>query len=225
MSSSMLSILTNFGCHFACPYCVYRDNGISIPKTTKDTFNWEKLEEEVAKRKGETISVSGGGDPLYRYVHPSQGDSWFYDRLFELLDKYGCGLELHTSMLNRWFPYDRCERVVFHFNMPTQIASLYWRDWTIKLPSKVRVVYVIQDHYTKHLIEEIVREVQIHILDINELSFRQRIDKDGKPSHHLHDFLKEGHGKRWYYIEQCDYNEYFVQDHIEREYLNIKGEE
>ena len=34
--------------------------------------------------------------------------------------------------------------------------------------------------------------------------------------------IEKGHGKLWYYIEQNDYNEYFVQDHIETEYLEIK---
>lgn len=48
------------------------------------------------------------------------------------------------------------------------------------------------------------------------------IGNDGEKKYYCHDLLKEGHTKNWYYIEQCDYNEYFVIDHIEREYLNIK---
>ena len=29
-----LSIITNFGCHGKCPYCIVRENGIKVPKTT-----------------------------------------------------------------------------------------------------------------------------------------------------------------------------------------------
>ena len=67
MNRSILSILTNFGCHFGCRYCVYKNNKINIPKTNIDTFGWSELESELKDRQGETISISGGGDPLYKY--------------------------------------------------------------------------------------------------------------------------------------------------------------
>ena len=82
----MLSILTNFGCHFACSYCVYRDNKINIPFTNIDTFGWIQLEEELKKHKGEEVSISGGGDPLYNY--DESNNRAFYDKLFALLKKY-----------------------------------------------------------------------------------------------------------------------------------------
>lgn len=221
MDKSILSILTNFGCHFGCSYCVYRDNGTNIPHTDIDTFGWDELEEELKKRQGELVSISGGGDPLYRY---NEGTSKvkFYNKLFILLEKYDCRLELHTSIVDRWFPYDSCERVVFHFTMPNQINNLFHRTKGISLPPNVRVVYVVQEHYSKHLIQEIVKEVCNSRSEITELSFRQMIDKNGNVTYYLHDYLKDGHKKDWYYIEQGDYNEYFVNDHIECEYLKIK---
>ena len=215
----MLSILTNFGCHFACSYCVYRDNKINIPFTNIDTFGWIQLEEELKKHKGEEVSISGGGDPLYNY--DESNNRAFYDKLFALLKKYDCKLELHTSIFDPRFPYNNCERVVFHFTVPNQIKMLYYTDRLVCLPSKVRVVYVVQEHYTRHLINEIVKEV-LACEEITELSFRQMIKADGTTDYTLYDYLKEGHMKDWYYIEQQDYNEYFVQDHLEREYLAIK---
>lgn len=216
----MLSILTNFGCHFSCSYCVYKNNQINIPFTTHDTFGWNQLEEELKKHQGEEVSISGGGDPLYNYDE-KQENKWFYDKLFELLDKYDCTLEMHTSILSSSFPYTKCKRVVFHFSMPTQINMLYWRHSLIKLPDNVRVVYVVQPHYTKYIINQIVQQVKSNE-EINELSFRQMINADGTVDNTLYDYLKAGHMNDWYYIEQCDYNEYFVQDHMEREYLSIK---
>lgn len=216
----MLSILTNFGCHFSCSYCVYKNNQINIPFTAHNTFGWDQLEEELKKHQGEEVSISGGGDPLYNYDE-KQENKLFYHKLFELLDKYDCTLEMHTSILSSSFPYNKCKRVVFHFSMPTQINMLYWRHSLIKLPDNVRVVYVVQPHYTKYIINQIVQQVKSNE-EINELSFRQMINANGTADNTLYDYLKAGHMKDWYYIEQCDYNEYFVQDHIEREYLSIK---
>ena len=221
MSKSMLSIMTNFGCHFGCSYCVYRENGINIPKTHVDTFGWTELEEQLELHRGELVSVSGGGDPLYNYDTNIENER-FYNKLFILLEKYNCRLELHTSLISRWFPYGQCERVVFHFTMPNQIGILRWLDSEIDLRTPtIRIVYVVQEHYTKHLINEVVKEVGFN-RDVEELSFRQMINKEGQTEYYCHNYLKEGHGKSWYYIEQSDYNEYFVQDHIEKEYLKIK---
>lgn len=221
MNKSMLSILTNFGCHFGCSYCVYRENGINIPYTNVKTFSWNKLEKELEKHKGELVSVSGGGDPLYKY----QDNIEFYNRLLVLLEKYDCKLELHTSIVDVNFDYSNCERVVFHFTMPNQITLLESlansKRSKLYLPENIRVVYVVQEHYSKHLINEIVKEVN-NSSWINELSFRQMIDKEGNTTYYLHDYLKEWHKKDWYYIEQNDYNEYFVDNHIECEYLKIK---
>lgn len=218
MNKRILSILTNFGCHFACSYCVYRENGINIPSTNVDTFGWDELEEELKSRKGELVSISGGGDPLYNF----ENNVAFYKKLFDLLNKYDCKLELHTSIINQWFPYDWCERIVFHFTMPNQITTLKYLSNKIKMPFNVRVVYVVQEHYSKHLINEIVREVKRCSDVVTELSFRQMIDKNGETTYTLHDYLKGGHKKDWYYIEQSDYNDYFVQKNIKKEYLKIK---
>lgn len=29
-----MSIITNFGCHYKCPYCIVKENNLHIPKTT-----------------------------------------------------------------------------------------------------------------------------------------------------------------------------------------------
>ena len=215
----MLSILTNFGCHWGCRYCVYRENGIHIKTTDYKTFGWREIEEELEKHRGEIVSISGGGDPLYDYIKDIHESKLFYDKLFSLLEKYNCTLELHTSMLLEEFPYDKCERVVFHLTMPTQIGLINNR--LFKLPKFVRVVYVVQDYYTAGLINQIVNYTNDIKNAVNELSFRQMIGSNGETKYYCHSFLKLGHMKDWYYIEQNDYNEYFVTDHIEKEYLNI----
>lgn len=39
----------------------------------------------------------------------------------------------------------------------------------------------------------------------------------------IHDYLKAGHKKLWWYIEQNDYNLYYCQNHVYTEYKNIGG--
>jgi uncharacterized protein YegL len=29
-----LSVITNFGCHYTCPYCIVKNNNLNIPITT-----------------------------------------------------------------------------------------------------------------------------------------------------------------------------------------------
>ena len=214
--ASFLSVLTNFGCHFSCPYCVYKNNNINIPKTSSDTFGWEELENELKKYKGNLISISGGGDPLYNYASNRK----FYYKLFDLLNKYNIKLELHTSIIDPSFPYNKCERVVFHCISPTQIPSVALLRDTSELRNIIRVVFVVQEHFNKYIIDEIVKLTKLH--NIDELSFRQMINTDGKATNTMYDYLKAGHQGDWYYIEQCDYNRYFVDNHIEEEYLKIK---
>lgn len=213
---SILSILTNFGCHFSCPYCVYKNNNINIPKTKVDSFGWEELENELKNYKENLISISGGGDPLYNYENNKE----FYDKLFDLLDKYNIGLELHTSIIDYTFPYKKCKRVVFHCITPTQIEGIVYLRYLLGLENIIRVVFVVQEHFNEYIVKEIVRLIKKY--HINELSFRQMIGADGKPTYTLYDYLKNGHKDDWYYIEQCDYNRYFVHNHIEEEYLKIK---
>lgn len=40
-----LSVITNFGCHGRCPYCIVRENGIKVPKSTVDCL--DKLEDAI----------------------------------------------------------------------------------------------------------------------------------------------------------------------------------
>lgn len=217
----MLSILTNFGCHWSCPYCVYRENGIKIPRTKKSTFDFNKLEEEIIKMEGDEISISGGGDPLYQI----EKNEWFYTELFKLAKKHNKKLELHTTYIIPEFYYSRFHRVVFHLHSPVQLRLLNRFDTIISkklsLPENVRVVFVMQEHYNRSLIRHICEEA--NKTSVNELvSFRQLISSAGKAVNIQHNFLKQGHLKDWFYIEQYDYNDYYVNDHIEKAYLEIK---
>lgn len=67
-----LSIITNFGCHYTCPYCIVRENNLQIPHTTIDGLN--KLKEEIETNACNWVSISGGGDPLHNW---KKNENWY----------------------------------------------------------------------------------------------------------------------------------------------------
>ena len=213
MADKYLSIITNFGCHFQCPYCIVKKNGINIPRTTIESL--DHLEEAVKAEGANIISVSGGGDPLYRYfLHRD-----YYEKLFELCRKMNIPFEMHTSYKTESiFPYSWCYRVVYHcFNVAgLDLIRRHGRE-------KVRAVFIVTKDFTPEKIN-IIEDYVKHSNNIDELSFRQMIDEDYKIRRYCHEYLKSGHKKRWWYIEQNDYNTYFVEGKIYREFSKIGKE-
>ena len=209
-----LSIVTNFGCHFTCPYCIVRNNHIDVPETTIESL--ELLKDAVKAEGANIISVSGGGDPLHDYC--SHID--YYNRLFELCSEMNVPLEIHTSYSGHFaFPYQKCYRVVYHCRDLKQLETIERYSNEI-----VRVVFVVTEEFTHDLIDQIESFVRYSDV-IDELSFRQMVDKEYRVTDYCSDYLRWGHKRYWCYIEQGDYNTYFVNGKIYYKFSDIsKGE-
>ena len=109
-----LSIITNFGCHYTCPYCIVKENNLRVPKTTIEGLdNVGRLAKE---NNCNWISISGGGDPLHNY---NQNKDWYEQLFFLNQGKYK--LELHTSYLFHSRIYGNFNRVVYHLIEPFDI--------------------------------------------------------------------------------------------------------
>lgn len=210
------SILTNFGCHWLCPYCIVRNNDIGIAET-----NVEKTDATVNRllKDGSLgfLSLSGGGDPMF---HADADRMDWYESLSARVHDAGARFELHTSykksILNRRpVPFDV---ISYHCQKREQLKTI-----GRVLDEKVRAVFVVQDFMDEDYICSIVDEVRESDV-IDQLSFRQRVDSDYRLSYHLHDFLTDGHGKDWYYIRQGDYNHYIVNDRISDRYEDFAEE-
>lgn len=210
--NNYLSILTNFGCHFQCPYCVTKKHGIQIPATTVHSL--DGLDDAVKSIGANIISVSGGGDPLHNYYEHTD----FYRRLFAYCKENSIPLEMHTSYIHSLFPYGQCYRVVYHLRHPADIF-LVWRYGR----EKVRVVLVVDQPFSNTMIDQLATYVK-NSPHIDELSFRQMIDENYQPAYYSHEYLKAGHGKDWYYIEQGDYNTYYVDGKLSNQFKSFKGE-
>ena len=97
-----LSVITNFGCHGRCPYCIVRENGIKVPKSTVDGL--DKLEDAITLTGANIVSISGGGDPLYRYSD-NPLVPMYLGMVMGICIKAGIPMEMHTSYTESEFPY------------------------------------------------------------------------------------------------------------------------
>lgn len=203
-----LSVITNFGCHFSCPYCIVKNNNLDIPKTTLKGL--DKLHEKILNNKCNWVSLSGGGDPLHNYVY---NQDW-YQRFFEIVPQ-NIKLELHTSYIGVDAPYHRFDRVVYHVHSFEQLKTIKRNKNEI-----IRVVFVVTENFTEDLINRIA--VYCHNSEIiDELSFRQMVDDHYKETDYCKEYLKSGHQKLWWYVEQCDYNIYYCENKTYTEYRKI----
>lgn len=210
MNEKYLSIITNFGCHYKCPYCIVKNNNINIPPTTIKGL--DTLKEAVEFEKATIVSVSGGGDPLYRY-----GDhKAYWAKLFRMCKRMNIPLELHTSYIdNTRFPYEKCYRVVYHCRSFENLLTIRRHGNEI-----VRAVFVVTEDFDEKKIKEIAEFVK-NSEHIDELSFRQMVDSGYRPTNYCADILKAGHKKDWWYIEQNDYNPYYVNGDIYYKFSEI----
>ena len=206
--SKYLSIITNFGCHYSCPYCIVKNNNLNIPKTTLKGL--DRLQEEIRSNECNWVSLSGGGDPLHNYIY---NQDW-YETFFSLIP-LGVKLELHTSYIGIEAPYHCFDRVVYNVHSFEQLKRI--RRYKNEI---IRVVFVVTEDFTEDLINRIA--VYCHNSEIiDELSFRQMVDDNYKETDYCKEYLKNWHKKLWWYIEQCDYNIYYCENKIYTEYRKI----
>ena len=91
--SKYISVITNFGCHYSCPYCIVKNNNLQIPRSTIEGLNF--LKEETERNQCNWVSLSGGGDPLWNF----EGNAEWYKKFFDITSGK-VKIELHTSMPN-----------------------------------------------------------------------------------------------------------------------------
>lgn len=89
-----LSVITNFGCHYACPYCIVKNNNLQIPKSTLEGIN--SLADEIKRNNCNWVSLSGGGDPIWDYDNHKD----WYNKFFDIVNALRVKIELHTSIPN-----------------------------------------------------------------------------------------------------------------------------
>ena len=205
-----LSVITNFGCHYTCPYCIVKNNNLQIPESTLEGI--DSLADEIKRNNCNWVSLSGGGDPIFDYENHKD----WYNKFFDIVNALRVKIELHTSIPNLSnVSYNRFNRVVYHLHSLKQLRSIKRIGNEI-----IRVVFVVTKDFTEDLINKIA--VYCYNSDnIDELSFRQMVDDHYQATDYCRDYLRSGHQKLWWYIEQNDYNLYYCENKVYTEYRKI----
>ena len=216
MQEKCLSIITNFGCHYTCPYCIVRENGLSIPKTT--LAGLDILKNTYLSGGYNIISISGGGDPMF---HFNEHIDW-YNKLFEIANELHAPLELHTSYIDLPAELDvsKFYRIVYHSH-----EHKYYKNDLNRIKKFgneiVRAVFVVEKDFTEDDINYIA-DFCSKSTAIDELSFRQMVDSNYQNTYYNYDYLTAGHKKRWFYITQYDYNTYYTEGNTNNKFANFK---
>lgn len=216
MQDKYLSVITNFGCHYSCPYCIVKNNNLNIPKTTVKGLG--RLHNEILNNHVNWVSISGGGDPLWEYESHKPWWKGFFRQV-----PLSIHLELHTSILNiEQDLKEQFDRIVYHLHTFEQLKYVKRSEDEV-FKEIVRVVFVVTENFTEDLIDKIAEYCK-ESPEIDELSFHQMVDDHYKSTNYCAEYLRAGHKDRWWYIEQCDYNLYYCENKIYTEYHKI-GEE
>lgn len=225
------SVITNFGCHWTCPYCIVRKTGLNVPVTDMQA-TLRTISRESEHHPMRFLSFSGGGDPLFPMREPEASKRVaFYREAIHRAGDWLTETEIHTSYFQcrrnvaQVMQQIRFSRVVYHMR-PTSLSD----DVALALPrkwfdsQKVRVVYVVTPDFTPERIDRIADLVAGNNV-VNELSFRQKVNPDNTIDHTCEKYLKAGHQKRWWYIQQDDYNMYVVNDRLYTRFSDIGKED
>lgn len=218
-----MSVITNFGCHYKCPYCIVKENNLHIPRTTLSGL--DNLEEALKENNCDIVSISGGGDPLHEY---EKHIDW-YRKFFGIAHKRNVffngsmrpiPVEMHTSYMTdeTAFPFYDCYRVVYHANSIDQLSHIRRTGNEI-----VRAVFVVTADYTKI----VLKVVLFGVLIINQLPEAQLVNLCAvfHEQGNVHDVSDGvGHKKLWWYIEQNDYNLYYAENEVSGRYRDFEKE-
>lgn len=197
-----ISIITNFGCRANCWYCIWKTHPLRDVQLETD---WEKLRSFLVEYQDRgKVSVSGGGDCLYRY---DQYVGW-WKRLFEETSDLRMLVDVHTreKFTHQGF-WRRINRCVFSSDNLSDDEE--YLEYLARL-TKLRITHVVTKNTTDKMIEEYL-EFQKRTgcqFTIKELV---GYDDGGR--------YKEIRKKypEIFYLDEGDYNIYYMPDNTIRE--------
>lgn len=211
------SIITNFGCHHECPYCI--SNAIQVPPT--DMAMTAKTAHDMFKFKGlDKLDFSGGGDPLWNL--DGERLEWFKSINNDARYYHCRQRSVHTSL------YEEATNlsdsgftlVALHLKEPWEIDTID-RIEGIKI---IRAVFVVTPDYTEDRLKDILARFRAN-KGVNQLTFRQMVRPDGTVDNTLReDLTYGGHGYAnfWHYTVQDDYSSgYIVNGRVYSKFADI----
>lgn len=147
--SPNISVITNFGCRSKCWYCIWKGHEL---ENVNPPTNWHKLKQFLIDNKDKgKVSVSGGGDSLYKYN--SHADWW--NIFFHLAKSIGLLVDVHTreKFKNKvfWTKINRCVFSSDNLNYDRKYLE-YLSNLT-----KVRITHLVTANTTFKMIEDYLK--------------------------------------------------------------------
>ena len=201
-----ISIITNFGCRAKCWYCIWKGHELQHVNAPTD---WNKLEQFLVDNqpKGK-VSISGGGDPLYKY---KENEDW-WNKLFDITNRLNMLVDVHTreKFIDREF-WSKINRCVFSSDHP--LDDLWYLN-NISGLVKLRITHLVTNHTTFEMIGQyldFVNETGIYC-PVCQFTIKQLIGyNDGGKYEMIKKALPN-----IYHLDAGDYNIYYMPDNTIR---------
>jgi|SRR5690554_1584774 len=198
-----ISIITNFGCRANCWYCIWK--GHELEKVNKPT-DWNKLESFLSdnKNKGK-VSVSGGGDCLYKY---DQHVGWWI-KLFKITSSLNMLVDVHTREVftHQSFWKKHINRCVFSSDKLQKDKE--YLMYLSKL-TKIRITHLVTSETTLDMIEEYLKFQKV--IDC-QFTIKQLI---GYSDNGMYQKIRQTY-PNIYHLDEGDYNIYYMPDNSIRD--------
>lgn len=200
-TSPNISIITNFGCKANCWYCIWKGHELQY---INDPTNWQKLTQflQQYKDKGK-VSVSGGGDCLYKY---DRHVGW-WNNLFDTTADLNMKVDVHTRekflVTGFWQAINRC--VFSSDNLKDDIGYLRWLSQHVKL----RITHLITAATDFSLIDEYLKfQTEVGC----QFTIKELVGYDDTGNYQR---IRECYPEI-YHLDTGDYNIYYMPDNTVR---------
>ena len=196
-TSPNISVITNFGCRAKCWYCIWK--GHHLENVSFET-DWTKLTAFLVdnEEKGK-VSVSGGGDCLYKYA---KYKPW-WDRFLEITRVLNMQVDVHTRERFEndkfWRNINRCV-----FSSDKLLDDIIYLTYLVK-HTKIRITHLVTADTTDGMIEQYLTFQDKHNC---QFTIKELIGFDDKGRYKE---IREKYPDI-FHLDEGDYNIYYMPD-------------
>lgn len=199
------SIITNFGCDEGCNYCVWKKHKFKKHFTSYTGMDWLYLYDYFQDNKIKKISISGGGDPLYKL----NDNKLWWSKIIRICQRGQINMDLHTAKIITDYSFlEIFNKLVIHFNK--EKFNNHNLSIVKKYTNKIRIVFVVNGEYGRNEINKYSNYCKHNDY---QLSFRELYGSKNNEILKIQNYIIENqHNLKCKFIKQADYNTYFMPD-------------
>lgn len=197
-----ISVITNFGCRANCWYCIWKGHELEY---VNEKTNWKKLENFLSENKNKgKVSLSGGGDCLYKYHHHIE----WWNKFFKITNNLNMLVDVHTreqfKLSSFWEKINRCV-----FSSDLLENNKEYLEYLSNL-TKIRITHLVTHKTTFKMVEDYLGfQEQIGC----QFTIKELIGYDDKG---MYKKIRDKYPDI-YYLDAGDYNIYYMPDNSIRD--------